>query len=308
MSYYQALARRLLTAAYEIKDGRVATVQELVELFADEATQERVLPDRDSERLRRLELLTAALRDAILDCDKRRIASPLRESGVAVGSFLYVFAEDAIPDDAEREIYTRYRLVPTMISALRELTPTEFEILSARALQVIGCTEITVTQSQRDDGVDAIASLPLAPTELRKVLGSPFYRVAGHISFLVYAQAKRYSEGNPVGQEVVFQLDGSWNAMKASYFEGTLRSDLAAALSRADLRMSDPVLLLIITTSRFTGGALTKAETMGVITLDVEQLAQLLLHDAFGVKDGGDSSFSVDILSLRAALVDVVKS
>jgi restriction endonuclease Mrr len=186
----------------------------------------------------------------------------------------------------QQDSRARHRLLPDMLQALYDLDPREFEVLCGRALSLLGCRNITVTQAQKDDGVDAISELPmLAGMRFDKDVSlPPLYRFAGHISFLVYTQAKRYSEDHKVGQEEVLELEGSWLATRNSYFEGTLAPERAAALKRADYRIADPVLLVLMTTSSFTAGALAKAKSVGIVTIDGEQLSQLLLESSFGIR------------------------
>jgi hypothetical protein len=303
VSYYRSLATSILRSAYRLEHGQALTVQELLERLADEDDQERVLADDRRTRIRRLESLTSAIRIMIDDCFFRRVEPPLIESELAPGSFVFRFADSKSLKSADRELYARFRLMPQMITSLYELTPREFEMLTACLLKIIGCRRITVTQSQKDDGVDAIGELPLSAATIagQRASDSPFYRVAGHLSFLVYAQAKLYAEGNKVGQETVQELAGSWQSMRNQYFDGTLQKQLVEALSYADLRAADPVLMMLVTTSFFTRGALEKALAMGIVTLDQEQLAQLLLISGFGLDSAGDA-YAVSEISLRVKL------
>jgi hypothetical protein len=303
VSYYRGLAAIIIRSSYELEHGQALTVQDLLERFATEEQQERVLPDDERRRAARLDALTSAIRALVADSAYRRIVCPLAESDLVWGSFVFRFADDESSPIDDRRLAARYRLMPRMAGSLRELSPREFEILCGRVLTIIGCTGITVTQSQRDDGVDAVAELPLAAS-LREAdpSASAFYRIAGDLSFLVYVQAKRNSEENKVRQEKVQELAGSWQAMRNAYFDGTLRASAAAALRRADFRAADPVLMILATTSSFTGGALDKAVSMGMVTLDGEQFAQLLLASEFGLISTGPVSYEVTMASLRAEL------
>lgn len=303
MSYYRSLAANILRSAYILEHCQALTVEELLELLAAEDDQERVLTDDRRTRIRRLESLTSAIRAMIDDCYFRRVEPPLIESELAPGSFIFRFADSESLESADRELYARYRLIPQMIASLYELTPREFEVLTACLLKIIGCRRITVTQSQKDDGVDAIGELPLSAATVagQRASDSPFYRVAGHLSFLVYAQAKLYAESNKVGQEAVQELAGSWQSMRNQYFDGTLQKQLAEALSYADLRAADPVLMMLVTTSFFTRGALEKAVAMGIVTLDREQLAQILLVSGFGLDSSG-GVYAVSVISLKVQL------
>jgi Restriction endonuclease len=285
VSYYRILALRILRVAYSLTTPEALRLSELVELVGTEQDKERILPDNDRQRYDRLQRLTTALRDAIDDCARRRIRPPLSESTLAPGSFVSNFANKEGLSPEQQDSYARHRLLPDMLQALYSLDPREFEVLCGRVLSLLGCRNISVTQAQKDDGVDAISELPmLAGMRFdQNVTLPPLYRFAGHISFLVYTQAKRYSEGHKVGQEEVLELEGSWRATRNSYFEGTLAPERTTALRRADYRIADPVLLVLMTTSSFTAGALAKAESVGIVTIDGEQLAQLLLESSFGI-------------------------
>jgi hypothetical protein len=305
VSYYRNLAASILRRAYKLEHGQALTVQELLENFGDEDDQERVLSDDQRLQTRRLDVLTSAIRAMVEDCFIRRVIPPLTESELAPGSFVFRFTDSESLQPVDRALYARYRLMPEMITSLYELTPREFEILSASLLKTIGCRGISVTKAQKDDGVDAIGELPLSAATVagEGLSDSPFYRVAGHLSFLVYVQAKRYAEDNKVGQEAVQDLAGSWQSIRNKYSDGTLQKELVAALRFADYRAADPVLLMIVTTSFFTRGALQTAVALGIVTLDREQLAQLLLLSGFGIEYTSDS-YVVNSESLRVRLTN----
>lgn len=157
--------------------------------------------------------------------------------------------------------------------------------MCADILALVGCDAITVTPSSKDDGVDAIARLRFSSV-LRQ--GTPLYTFAGHLSFLVYAQAKRYTK--PVQQDVVKQVDGSWHAMLNKYADNSLTADQASSLERADFHAADPVLKIVLASSRFTSGAENTAKVLGVILMDGEQIAQLLLGASVGVVQESDGT------------------
>jgi len=303
VSYYRVFAVRILRLAYTLNTVEALRLSELVELVGTEQDKERILTDNDRQRYDRLQRLTDALREAISECDQRRIRPPLKESAIAAGSFVCSFAGRECLTPEQQDSYARHRLLPDMLQALYGLDPREFELLCGKVLSLLGCRNITVTQSQKDDGVDAISELPMLAGMLfdQEISLPPLYRFAGHISFLVYAQAKRYSEDHKVGQEEVLELEGSWLATRNSYFEGTLAPERATALKRADYRIADPVLLVMMTTSSFTAGALAKSEAVGIVTIDGEQLAQLLLESSFGIRLH-EGSYVTSVAELRDAI------
>lgn len=303
MSFYESLAALIIEGSYSLDDGQAMSVQELLERFGSEDHQERVLQDNDRARAGRLGRLTAAIQTHIAEHAARRIVCPLEESTFAPGSFLFRFADnDALPVDL-RGLYARYRLLPAITAALHELTPREFELLCGELLALLECRGITVTQSQKDDGVDAVAELLVAPIRSADMVVTPFQRVAGGLSFLVYLQAKRYSARNKVGQEEVQELAGSWIAMRNAFFDGKLDGKKAAALRKADFRAADPVLLMLVTTSSFTSGARQKSIAVGIITMDGVQIGQLLLASDFGLTATGPTTYHVTVETLRSSLV-----
>ena len=116
------------------------------------------------------------------------------------------------------------------------------------------------------------------------------YRLAGSLSFLVYVQAKRYASDHPVDQAEVFEVQGSWDSIRNEHANRTLAADTETALQLAGYLSGDPVLLVLMTTSRFTGGAVNKAAAIGALLLDGEQIAQLLIEEEFALEEEDDGA------------------
>jgi restriction endonuclease Mrr len=282
---YKYIVRLIISRAYDLTGKSALTVSELLSATGDEAAMEQVLVDDDTTRLRRLDQLTRALRTELAYYEVRRMRPPLAESTIAPGSFTYSFADDLELEEEIRDLNGRLRMLPQLLSYMHELSPTQFEQLCGLVMIAVGAHHVTVTKSQKDDGVDVIAELPVdAGLDIRPTQTlSPFYRILGSLSFLIYCQAKQYAEDNPVGAEEVQRLEGSWQSVRNAYFEGTLAPDRAKAFAAADYRLADPVLLIMMTTSSYTRGAFEKGKLLGMVLLDGEQLAQLLLEHGFGV-------------------------
>ena len=282
---YKYIAYLIVSRAYNLTGRSALTVSELLSATGDEAAMEQVLVDDDTRRLRRLDQLTQALRAELTYYEVRRMRPPLSESIIAPGSFIYSFADDLELEEEIRDLNGRLRMLPQLLSCMHELSPAQFEQLCGLVMVAVGARHVTVTKSQKDDGVDVIAELPIdAGLNIRSTQTlSPFYRILGSLSFLIYCQAKQYAEDNPVGAEEVQRLEGSWQSVRNAYLEGTLAPDRAKAFAAADYRLADPVLLIMMTTSSYTRGALEKGRLLGMILLDGEQLAQLLLEHGFGV-------------------------
>lgn len=292
---YASIAQKIVSHSYSIAVQSTLEVRELLELAGDEQEIDHILCDDKTKQAGRLAQLDRALDQVLSDYAVRRLRSPLTPASSEPGlkSYVAAFASPVAARDDQTVRLDRFRATPVVRGLLYELSPDDFEVLSGVVLKIIGCTNISVTQSSKDDGVDAIAELPM-----RRALQSqtPLHRVVGLLSFLVYVQAKRYSEDNPVKQEAVQQLQGSWISVRNAFHDGNLSSDRAAALRTADYKSADPVLLVIMTTGSFTAGALTKASNLGVITLDGEQMAQLLIEAEAFEKEIPDGQALADVL------------
>jgi hypothetical protein len=271
----------------------------LVELVEDLETVEYLLNenDRPSARERKLGKTADALRGLAEDYANRRMDPPLEESAVAYGEFKFSWGEEPEADLELRRRNARLRQLPNLRRLLFSLAPDEFESLCGLVLRRAGCDAVTVTKTQGDDGVDFIARL--------RVVGafsagppSTLYRVAGDTSLLLYGQAKRYSLRNVIQKDHINSLSGSWNVVRSKRADGSVTPDQQSALARAGFRDAMPALLVFATTGRYASGALQAAESIGCITLDGEQIAQLLLHEAVGILELPDGEYvaSLDIL------------
>lgn len=306
---YEKVARSILQQSYSLADSTARTTGELLQMFGPENAVEHIL-DADTDRKieDRLEQLTTKVRAEIERFAQRRMTCPLVESSIAPGSFVPNLMAGTESGAAEIARMSRLRTAPAMEEVLCQLTPDEFEEVCGLILTAIGCTAVTVTQSTKDDGVDAIAALSM---ELVNTLLTPtplFYRVIGGLSFLMFAQAKRYALDHLVGKEEVVELQGSWAALANEYADGTIAAERRAALERADYRAADPVLLLMMTTSTLTAGAAAKAAALGMIALDGAQIAQLLVEADIGLEFVGEDAVPSVAALTSAALAQTEAS
>lgn len=283
---YAAIAAYIAAEAHRFPVGMAMTVAEMLEAVDHEEYLLQVLVDKESERVRRLGSLTQGLRALIASCNLRRICCPLVESSVAEGSFIYIYGDQENLEDAERRRRAYLRASSALLGQLQNLDARQFEELCGVILRLIGCRNVTVTRSQGDDGVDAVAELPLVAEGVKVQSMTPAQRLVHGLSFLVYFQAKRYAADNAVEKEEVHALIGSWDTTKKQFADGTLSPENTQALKKADYRAADPVLLVLGTSSQFTRGAQTRGEDAGVVLLDGEQMVQLLLDLELGVEVG----------------------
>lgn len=178
MIRYLTVARKLVRHSYAIADDRIYTVAELLEMAGDEAELLHVLQDDPVKQAARLRALDEALDKVLADYDKKRLRCPLLRSSVA-GSYRAAFctpsggASGSVVDEQTRG--ARFRLAPAFAALLFRLTPRQFEQLCAEVLRSVGCQSITVSQASKDDGVDALAALPMS---VALTTHTPLHRLA----------------------------------------------------------------------------------------------------------------------------------
>ncbi|MFD9252080.1 restriction endonuclease [Streptomyces bottropensis] len=298
-------ADRVMMASFSLASSEALTCTELLERLNGEGL-ESIFDENDNDKKReyKKKRLIEALRNNIESRRVRRVVSPLSESRFASGSFVSTLVDGPSVDDGQRRARSKWRILPKMVDSLYSLTPREFEILCGLVLTRLGCRDVFVTQAQKDDGVDVLASLPVAIDESDPDRASlaPLYRLVGAISFLVYGQAKRYAKSHKVEQDEVFEVSGSWETLRNDFFDGRLAEERASALRRFGFRSATPVLLVMMTTSLFTRGAQSKAESAGMITLDGEQMAQLVVELGLGIVESDPFVYETSIDHLRAVL------
>lgn len=166
----------------------------------------------------------------------------------------------------------------------------------------IRCTGVAVTQQSQDRGVDFMGRLPVSAQNNIATPGiTPFVRLAGAVSFVIYGQAKRYQQGNNVDADTVHNLAGSWRDLRNAFANDELNSAQRMAFQRAGYRAADPALLVVATTSEFTKGARNRAQSLGVVLLDGEQLAQLILELGIGARQVATGKWETDSKLIEAA-------
>jgi hypothetical protein len=294
---YAEVAREIMKRSYSLFDDRSFTTSELLELTEHEEYIAHIL-DEDQTRAPRLSSLDRALVNLIDSYRSRRLLCPLEESAVATNTYRPALRlPPGLPWDTRQRL-VRFSLVMPLRSALHDITPRQFELICREVLRLAGCKGITVTRSSKDDGVDAMAEL-----SMRGVLreGTAVHRMAGDVSFFVYLQAKAHQEGNPAGPDEIYETQGSLSALRNGFADQTISEELRNAMLLADYRTADPVLVVFATTSRLTAGASAKAADLGVLTLDGEQIAQLLIEHEYGVGQYGPGYWYVDPAQLELA-------
>ena len=297
---YRAAAVRVVKGCAAAKQG--GELIDLVEMHCTDEENAHLLHDDANEQARRFERLLGAVVEVIDDYESRRLLAPLRQSEHAPTFLVFAFTE-VEGEPGLSDLHARMCLQPELETLLWNLDDNLFEALCGRLLERIGCIGVTVTQQSQDSGVDFIARLPVAAGVDNAAPGiATFLRVVGSIAFLLYGQAKRYGPDNPVDADTVHKLVGSWQDRRNEYADNTIQQAAREALERAMYRAADPALLVIATTSTYTRAAVRRAQATGVVLLDGEQIAQLLLQLALGVElDGTDWRADADSLDAACA-------
>ena len=272
MVVYRAVAEGIVLAAYGLVGEGSYSVRSLLEVSGSEEEVAHILCEDAAKQASRLEQLDKGFQAVLQDYERRRLRCPLKPASVA-GSYTAAFAPRS--DGVDSDLLARLRLTPKLREHLYSVGDQDFEEVCGTALRLIGCTGVTVSRRSKDEGVDAIAALPLAPA-LEE--GTPLFRLVGSLSFLVFSQAKAYAKERPLQQQEVFKVQGSWEAIRNECADGTAQPDIRLALRKADFRSADPVLLVLMTTSSFTAGALRKGTSTGMLLLDGEQIAHSSLR------------------------------
>ncbi len=310
MVRYRTVALRLVRLSYRLDHKELVTTVDLVQATEDDELIEFLLTDDVPKRASRMQQLDSAIEAVVVAYTARRMRSPVRLASVR-GAYVPAFVASGAAagvDVANAEAIApeaRFRLVPDVEENLLGLSPTAFEVLCGRILRAVGCVNVSVSRRSKDEGVDAIGELRLRDLADEH---SGLYRFGGGISFLVYVQAKAYAMTHPVQQDEVHEVAGSWDAVRSQFFQSTLPEHLAVSLRKADYRFADPVLIAMMTTGRFTAGAISKANALGMILLDGEEIAQLLVEHHLGVRQDDSGGWELDLGFFDSQVVSPVAS
>ncbi len=108
---------------------------------------------------------------------------------------------------------------------------------------------------------------------------------------MLFGQAKRYVEYSKITLDMVKSVEPTWADILRRKLDGNLPQHLEDGLAAVGWAAGDAVRLMYVTTSGFTEPALEYVRAAGMITLDGEQLTQLLLDDEQVVNREGDGSY-----------------
>lgn len=167
-------------------------------------------------------------------------------------------------------------------AALAALSPSEFEVLCAGVLSLLGVERVKVTPHGADEGIDFYGvvrgqGLP------RLGFDGAVFELSQQVSIWLLGQAKHYSKSR-VATPDLRQLVGSVELARSRVY-----SSSKPKYEDLRIRVCDPVLMLFFTTGTVTSAGWRLAETSGVVALDGEMVASFLAENEIGVEDGGYS-------------------
>lgn len=158
-------------------------------------------------------------------------------------------------------------------TALQGLSFSQFEDVCAAALSLLGAREFRVTERTRDQGIDFYGYVLVGDLEGSAI---PFFKFTDNMKLWLVGQAKHYVGGKVQAPELR-NLVGSLNL--ARHKEYSSSTSLTTGLH---LRSGDPAFALFLTSGTYTRDAVSLAQSSGVVTKDIDDIAKLLADRAVG--------------------------
>ncbi|MGA2672144.1 MAG: restriction endonuclease [Terracidiphilus sp.] len=189
-----------------------------------------------------------------------------------VAGYCYVLKADETHISAVK----KQRLhAPSILSAMRALSFTEFEVFGARILSEMGAKYSRITPQRGDQGIDFYGQLSVG--QLHDV-PAPFLKLAHDVVILFAGQAKHYPN-RAVGPDLIRELIGAVSLART----GTFSRPVLDIFRDLALKPFSPLVILLFTTGSVTSGAGSLAEAAGVIVRSGEQLAVFLADKGVGI-------------------------
>lgn len=164
--------------------------------------------------------------------------------------------------------------VADVLARIRGLTFAEFERFGAKVLRELGAHKTYVTPHSNDQGIDFYGTLSLGQLQDAP---APFFRLAHDLQVRFAGQAKHYPDA-AIGTSVVRELIGAVSLARTKTF--SVDKDLFEELELAPMT---PLVTVLLTTGRFTSGAIELAEKAGVVARGGDQLAVFLADRGIGM-------------------------
>jgi Restriction endonuclease len=187
------------------------------------------------------------------------------------------FVEPSDPPELRAAKINRARATP-MERVLEAISFDEFEIVCAAVLALIGARECHRSVRSNDQGIDFYGQLYLGDLDIPSF---PFARFQDNFKIWLVGQAKHYP-GRKVSTPDIRNLVGSINLARFKEYAAT--TDLMQELP---MRSCDPVVVLFLTTGKYTRDAVRLGTNSGVLLRDLTDLAKLLADKTVGVDGFG---------------------
>jgi hypothetical protein len=176
------------------------------------------------------------------------------------------------------------RFVPAFLTAIRDLTFSEFEEFSSRVLKELGAHTVNATRRSGDQGIDFYGEMNFGKFQPAP---APFFQLAHDISVYFAGQSKHYPR-RTLGPDVVRELAGAVAFARTKNFS---REDGDPFIGMT-LRPLSPLVTLLFTTGDISTGAAALCAQAGIIARSGEQLAVFLAERGIGiVNQDGEMDF-----------------
>lgn len=195
---------------------------------------------------------------------------------------------DASLSPDEQRIRSNRHHTASILTAIRALSPRDFEHACRAVLQFMGCADPQTSRSGNDGGIDFYGRLELKGRLDSK---SPYGGIDSRVGIWLVGQAKHYPT-RVIQTAHIRELVGSVELARTG---GAIH-----IWPHLELRPFDATLQLLFTTGKFSGGSRRLLEKTGIIAMDGEQLATFLADAGVGISPDG-STF--DPTLFRSALV-----
>jgi len=188
----------------------------------------------------------------------------------------YCFTE---PNDSPETIESKNKRSRQLsyLSFIERLTPAEFEKFCGALLNLWKCTDVSVSASSGDQGLDFYGKIPLGKFLKNTILPDS---AEEHMFAWVVGQAKKYNL-TKISTSELRELVGSVQLARSKAF-----SNSSDPLSGLNVLICDPVIYLMATTGSMTSGCYNVLEKSGIIGLDGIQLSTILADNDVALLNG----------------------
>ena len=178
--------------------------------------------------------------------------------------------------------------------ALLRLSHSEFETLSARILQLIGCVEYWVTPSSHDQGIDAFGKFPLLPAIVPE-----FQSSRGSFHCWILVQAKHYGISR-IDSATIRDFAG------AAHFArfGTYAQE-SAKYGELDLKVDTPIGLVITTSGEVKRTARLLVQRADIFILTTSDICAIFTRHWRSSQAGLPTSSDNIVLRLQLETLNV---